>query len=205
MSKQYLSNLICKILSCFEKEKEDDNYDIKNNAFYSALYNAWFENRMERDKSLLVLSSGGIGLVVALTSFDGNTLVFIFSILSLLSFLTTIWNCLSVFKCNTDYLEKVINDDENSSVLENKLRHKDAVIKYSFMFGIIFAILLKYSPLLVNNQKSTTLNEKEVIMMSDDKKKESPRQIKESLEGVKKIMPQEKPVKQENAKTENGK
>ena len=38
----------------------------KHTAYYSALVEAWLDTRMEKDKSLLMLAAGGIGILVTL-------------------------------------------------------------------------------------------------------------------------------------------
>jgi hypothetical protein len=45
----------------------------KQTAFYSALVEAWLETKMEKDKSLLMLSAGGVGVLVTLFNHNRHT------------------------------------------------------------------------------------------------------------------------------------
>jgi len=43
----------------------------KNIAHYAAILNAWIRTKMERDKVLITLSAGGVGLLITLFSTAG--------------------------------------------------------------------------------------------------------------------------------------
>ncbi len=49
----------------------DPNADAKDVAFYSAVVSAWVETKMERDRTIVTLSAGAIGLLVTLLTTVG--------------------------------------------------------------------------------------------------------------------------------------
>lgn len=122
----------------------------KTVSFYSARINTWVGTRMERDKTILTLSTAGIGILVTmLTSFGiKNSFSFVFYIFSFISFLTSIIILLFVFSLNADYL--LYLDDEK------KIKHKKCLLKLldksTFVFfitGIVFTILNSFTISLI--------------------------------------------------------
>ena len=115
--------------------------DEKEVAYYTAKVNAWFNTKFERDKSLLVLSAGAIGLLVTLlttvgvNSFD---LLFIFAA-SMVSFLICIVTVLTIFSRNAKYLEDLIAGKRtNDSILS----FLDSLSIFTFILGVILASVI---------------------------------------------------------------
>jgi hypothetical protein len=119
--------------------------DSKDIEFYAATVNAWFNTRLEHDKSLLALSSGGVALLITLltangiSSAEGLTL----NILAIISFVISILSVLLIFKFNGDHLVQLINDP---AVIESKLLKKlDQITQVSFACGVIFTSIIGIS------------------------------------------------------------
>ena len=85
---------------------DDDTRKQKDVAFYSSLVGAWIETRMERDKTIIVLSAGGIGLLVGIVSTSGveSAWELTFYAVALLAFLGAILVCLWVLRRNAGNL-----------------------------------------------------------------------------------------------------
>jgi hypothetical protein len=113
------------------KEKEDL-------AHYAAMVTAWFNTRLEHDKSLLTLSSAGIGLLIALVqkveiNFKFGVVVYA---MALLSFVLCLITVLLIYRRNSRHLEDIVAGKTSSSRL---LSIADGVALYSFMLGVICA------------------------------------------------------------------
>ena len=122
-------------------EDNDKIRDQKTVSYFSALVNGWLATRLERDKSLLALSAGGIGLLVALLTTVGASIyglvLFIFGILSFLICLSCV---LTIFSRNADLLEQQIT--KQKGVPELGLKALDKTAKYSFILGTAFSFMI---------------------------------------------------------------
>jgi hypothetical protein len=85
----------------------------------SVLLQAWIDNRMERDRSLLSLSSGGIGLVVTLlaTGLVASPELRALASVSMLSFAGSLACCLSVFRENSKYVKALLGGTDSEEEL----------------------------------------------------------------------------------------
>jgi len=114
----------------------------KDTAFYSACVNAWISTKMEKDKSLLTLATGGVGLLVTLLTTIGTqsvTEVFLYGG-AFAAFLVTIICTITVFGKNASHMESLIkNKDDGSDRYLNRL---DRVIIWSFIIGLLFSMSL---------------------------------------------------------------
>lgn len=96
---------------------------------------------MEKDKSLLMLSAGGVGILVTLLTTTGihSPLVgFLFGG-ALTSFLASILLAISIFGRNADYIHCLIND---KPVNEKPLNRRDRWMLWAFILGILLSILI---------------------------------------------------------------
>lgn len=116
-------------------------YDQKEIEYYAANVNAWFNTKLERDKSLLVLSAGAIGLLVTLLTTVGVNsieLLFVFAA-SMVSFVICIVIVLAIFSRNAKYLEELVagkvRDDQILSFLDNL-----SIIV--FIIGVLLAVII---------------------------------------------------------------
>ena len=109
----------------------------KDTAFYSASLQGWIMSRMERDKSILILSILSICYLV--NKNPGNNFLYICTI-SLL-FASTI-SCIIIFGENARYLAKVIQNTECNNISDKLLGWLDKFLLLSFFSGILITILI---------------------------------------------------------------
>lgn len=121
-------------------------YRDKDLVFYGSLVNAWVTTKMERDKTLVVLSSAGFGLVVTvLCAADGlGCLEYSFASVSLLSFLVCFVVCVWVFDKNGTYIESIING-ESSDDTTKTLKRCDKITMWSFVIGMLAFLMFAIS------------------------------------------------------------
>ena len=113
----------------------------KDAEFYAANLNAWFTSSIERDKNLLTLSSGAIGILVTLLSTVGiqEQYQLYLYIPALFCFLTCIVLVLKVFKANQKHIEQVIQGFEG---FDAKLKIIDTSVNLAFGIGVTLSILI---------------------------------------------------------------
>ena len=127
-----------------EKSKNEELSKInteKNIEFHSQSINAWYMTSLEKDKSILTISAGGIGVMITLLTTIGISGYLTFSLfcLSILSFLISILLIINVFGLNKEYLTAVIGQEDTSCF---KIEIKDKIAIVSLILGIIFAITI---------------------------------------------------------------
>lgn len=114
----------------------------EDEVFRSASINAWIQSKMERDKALLTLSSGGVGLLVTFLQFK-ETIESCHSILyyiAFISFILCIASVIVIFNRNAKYIEKLLSSEtrENDKVLG----FFDYMAVTFFTIGILFTIII---------------------------------------------------------------
>ena len=115
--------------------------DDKKKEYYAAQANAWFNTRLEYDKSLLVLSAGAIGLLVTLLTTVGVetfTLLYIY-IGSLICFIICLFSVLTIFFWNSKHLEDLI---AGKKTYDSLLAVLDKISIVTFIIGIILASII---------------------------------------------------------------
>ena len=122
-----------------DKDRDRELKEDKKVAYYSALIDAWVHTRMERDKSLLSLSAGGIALLVTLLTTTGtkNYIETTLYFLALQSFLATVMACLAIFKRNSRHLKELASVDRSK---DSVLERLDYFSYWSFIIGVLLAI-----------------------------------------------------------------
>jgi hypothetical protein len=121
-----------------EEQTQTNELKEKQLAFYSAIVDAYVQTSLERDRSLLNLSVGAIGLLVTLLTTVGAQSFFVITlyIFSFLFFTFSIILILRVFNLNKIYLLQLAN---NESIDEPKFKKYDRAIYWFFLMGIIFS------------------------------------------------------------------
>jgi len=159
-----------------QKNNQDSPRDV---AYYSALVNAWIETKMEKDKSILSLSSGGIALLVGLLSTIG--IVYLWELvlysLAIIAFIGSIISVLIVFRRNSIHIEDVIKDNKD---YDKSLGFLDRLIPFLFIIALFFSFAIGIIT-AVNNYHC-----KGEINMSSTKKVVN---ISESLNRISSIKP----------------
>lgn len=151
--------------------------------YYAATANAWYNTKLEYDKSLLVLSAGAIGLLITLLttgSVKTVTLLFLFGV-AILSFVVCLGAVLSIFLRNAKHLESLIaGKKENDSLLALL----DSISVFSFILGVVLAAIIGMAT--AANQVFT----KEAIMAEKKDTTQSNVHLRESFNGVANVAPQ---------------
>jgi hypothetical protein len=113
----------------------------KHTAYYSALVGAWINTKMEKDKSLLTLATGGVGLLVTLLTTVGtkSSLVAVLYGVGFLLFLLSIISAVSIFGRNAKVIECLIGNEKPK---ERYLNFLDRVMFWSFILGLVVAIAI---------------------------------------------------------------
>lgn len=132
------------------KESENSLYNEKSVAYYTESVAAWYQTKLERDKSILTISAGAIGLMITLScSFlTGATFswaAFILFLVSTILFAVTIVCSIKIFNKNADYIEHVLKEETPHS-----MGVYDWISWIFFILGIIVAIAYAVVLLLTN-------------------------------------------------------
>ena len=116
----------------FDNEKEKDT------EFYSAHAHAWFATKLEKDKSLLTLSAGGVGLLVTLISSLSSItgVIFVLYLFAILCFVVCIFCILWIFELNGNLIVNTIQNQQSTKTAD-KL---DLVAVIFFLLGAAVSI-----------------------------------------------------------------
>ena len=163
-----------------DDKQDQDLLRQKKVAFYSKLVQAWISTRMEKDRTLLAISSVGIGaLITLLTAFDINSYWEIIPYgVAALAFLSVIVILIIVLEKNADYI-RLLKDDrerekEKSKTSKEKIDREEKLINrldrcaFSIFFiGLIFTIIVLFLSTVNNIQiRSTDMDEEKSDMPS---------------------------------------
>lgn len=163
----------------------------KNIAHYSTLLSAWIQTKMERDKTLVTLSSAAIALLVTILTTVGTSNFYLFTlyIIAFLGFGTCIGTSLKIYQLNSKHLENEIRN-KNTNL---KLEKYDKLSFFSFLLGVLLLCSIGlYSAYL------TSITER-VIMSNENKQLDTSDLEKRSLDGISDLRPQEQePAKQDS-------
>lgn len=120
-----------------KKDLETQSKFQKDVEFYSACVNGWIQNRMEKDKQLLTLSSLAIGVLLFFYKNLEDKISFVLWLIASLSFIFCIITVLYIFKKNAEYLEEVIKESSSQNYLEKTLSFFTRLSSILFIIGII--------------------------------------------------------------------
>jgi len=157
----------------------------KNVAYYQTLLSAWIHTRMERDKTVIMLSMAAIGLLVTILTVIGISGVWqrILVVCAFVGFVGAIWIGLRIYELNAAHL---VDSLKGGSGKDLKLERFDKWSKAFFYFGIISMIILGLVASF--NRKEGSMTDKEQNPKQDSSQKE---QLKESVNGVQKLSPKD--------------
>ena len=172
-------------MSPSEKNQKDESemQDVEKNKyieFYSQSYASFYNTTMEKDKSILAVSAGGIGFLITLINFSKEIKIFeyIVFLFASLSFVMAIFTIIHIFGKNAEYIIALTTESDDCDEKECKLKMLDKIATCAFALGIALSLVLGVT-LSYRNIK------KEVITVSE-KKETSPtmEQLNESAAGA---------------------
>lgn len=110
--------------------------------YYAASVNAWFNTSLEHDKSLLTLSAGGIGLLLALLTTVGlsSAEALILYIGAIVSFVVALVAILVIFRRNRTHIEDILSGKSISN--DPLLTKLDATALWAFGIGVLFTAII---------------------------------------------------------------
>jgi hypothetical protein len=114
---------------------QEEITNLKHVEFYAASVNAWFNTKLEHDKSLLTLSAGGVGLLLTLLPSIESSTALIFFIGAISSFVVTLVALLFVFRRNGTHIENVISENDATDPV---LKRIDILALWAFGIGVVF-------------------------------------------------------------------
>lgn len=126
---------------CDSETNTNDEKSRKRVAYYSVLVDAWVQSRMEVDKTLIIISSAGIGFLLTIISKLGinNVIEFIIYLFAFISFFIVIITCIVVFTKNTIYIKKIIKEGKDD---HRSLDICSWVAKSFFILALISVLIL---------------------------------------------------------------
>jgi hypothetical protein len=133
------------VLRYFKLTGDEEKHE-KEIQYYAANLNAWFTTKLEGTKSLILLSSAGIGLFITILTTIGVSSLFILIcyILGILSFVICSISAIFIFDINGNHIKEVILKSDNKKT-DICLKILDKTSYYSFAFGIVFAFIIGLS------------------------------------------------------------
>ncbi len=158
---------------------EEEKAAQKEIEFYAAATTAWFDTKLERDKSLLTLSAGGIGLLITLLSTIGIHSIesLILYATALLSFICSLAAVLWIFKRNAAHLEDINRGKEGGDLLLDLL---DNAAIFCFFLGVVLSSIMGISSAVHSFQTQ------EIHMASGDKSRPM---ANDSFSGIRNMAP----------------
>ena len=177
------------------------NNSERDRAWYSAAVAGWIDSRMERDRSLISLSAGGLGLLITILSTVGPArrwLLWLY-LLAAIAFLVTCLACLSVFSANARHLEKLAAGQEGIST---RLSRHDTLSMWSFGLGITVSLAIA----LITAFSTSTHESPPMAGKFEDKGTSPSKYGEKSLSGIENLRPTPKPAPTDSgaSQTETG-
>lgn len=151
-----------------QKDLEQDTFYNKKVEYYSQVINAWLTTTMEKDKTILTLSTAGLGVLVTFFNNISINYNLIFYILALLSFIIAIHSGIKIFSENAEYCQSIITGNKYDKT--KLLKCLDKRLINSFYCGIIFSIILSSIFIYEKNikEKDTVVSEKNISSLKKE-------------------------------------
>lgn len=173
------------------RDRESRELEGKNIAFYSVLLETWIENRMERDRTLVTLSAGGIGLLVTIIAAFGIRSIceLVFYGMAIIGFVVTIILALVIYQKNSKEIEASLRGTEPPN-----LKPYDQCSWKAFIFAIVCTVcaafigVLHASPFTNINRSAEMSQEKQVPVNEQDRSNQDRIEYK-SLHGLAQLRP----------------
>lgn len=158
----------------------DDLEKKKYVEFYSQSYASFYNTTMEKDKSILTVSAGGIGFLITLINFSKRIEIFeyIIFLFASLAFILSILVIIHIFGKNAEYIISLTTESDNCDEKDCRLRILDKISTYAFTIGMILSLSLGIT-LSYQNIK------KEIVAVSDEENtSQTMGQVNESAAGA---------------------
>ncbi|MCG8622355.1 MAG: hypothetical protein MJE68_10225 [Proteobacteria bacterium] len=137
-----------------QQKKANSLQEKREIAFYQAILSALTTTQMERDKQILILSAGGIGLLTTFRSVD-NFFALVLLLFAGTAFAVSIWNMLIILRRNGDYLVSLELHGSQHKTTKALLAslEKRGIRAFRFFLGgvILTSMLFLYSLPMVNS------------------------------------------------------
>ena len=154
----------------------------KHVEFYASTVNAWFNTKLEHDKSLLTLSVGAIGFLVTILTSVGSSIELLTLYLSaIFSFIICLIAVLVIFKLNSTYLTELLNRTTSKS--GQLLQNLDSIALITFGVGVLLTAIIGGVTAI------NTYKDKGESMSNETKKAANQIQTNESFHGASKLQP----------------
>jgi hypothetical protein len=169
-----------------EKDSVEQQKDV---AYYTALVNAWIQTKMERDKRLVWLSAGGIGLLVTILSAVGvkHRWEILLYCGALTFFAATATLCIYIFDRNSKHIAGVLKKKTSRDYV---LKRLDKLSLIFFVLAVLFSIAIG---LVTAFNKLNQANAKGNLQMCDEKRTDNTTQEgpleEKSLDGIGELNP----------------
>jgi hypothetical protein len=156
----------------------------KRVAFYSSLVNAWIQTRMEVDKTLIIISSAGIGFLITLLANKGVTCAtaLVVYLVAFFCFFATIVLCVLILQRNSSYIRTLLDDPKAKDPLLDTI---DRAAKFTFALALIFTLIVGVSTGI--DQLYKNKNRKGGQEVAEDKGVS--KVVDESAKGPRKVQP----------------
>lgn len=162
-----VNNRIKELKGIQDNQEEQSLRNAYSIEYHSQLYAAFYATKLEKDKSILAISTAGLGFLITFINFS-KALFWRESALLILASICFLWCSLLVVKIfgeNATYLiHLATNDDEKVSEKEKNLRRMDSRLTKVFSSGLILSTFLSFSALFSHStgeNVSDTKNDKE--------------------------------------------
>jgi uncharacterized Tic20 family protein len=122
-----------------DENRKSSDKDQEEIDFRKLLRETWINTSIERDKTIVTISSAGLGLIVAFLDklHDANCLVHLIILFGLLGFLASIIGGVWCFHYNRQVVESVLDGKE-----EPKFSAPDNLLLSGFFIGIFSIVII---------------------------------------------------------------
>lgn len=108
----------------------------KDDLYYGAVVAGWLNTKLERDKSILTLSAGGIGLLVTLMTTVGpqTTVALVLYGVAIVAFAVSLYSIIRILDRNAHHLKQIVRGEAER---DSRLALLDRISFGSFIVGAV--------------------------------------------------------------------
>lgn len=142
-----------------QEQRERREFEGKNVAHYSVLLQAWIDTKMERDRTIVTLSSAGVGLIVTILTMVGTKRCWEIGLYgcAVAGFLMAIAASLLIFHRNSAHIEQAIGGSSEKDV---QLEKYDSIQMASFVSGVALLAIVGVGSAFHNLNEESSMNDK---------------------------------------------